>query len=150
MKQLLQHISELETSCSALEQMVEAVCAQPSESETVAQQQQDIEQLQTENEQLRTDNDMLVKEVKKMQAEIDRLQEEIIQAEQQAKLQAEQLAEQQAKQQVSLSVEPPSGDETINAQPESETTEKQPAGKPKRRSKKEKTDPNQLQLPFDF
>ncbi len=146
MKQLLQHISELETSCSALEQMVEAVCAQPSESETVAQQQQDIEQLQTENEQLRTDNDMLVKEVKKMQAEIDRLQEEIIQAEQQAKLQAEQLAEQQ----VSLSVEPPSGDETINAQSESETTEKQPAGKPKRRSKKEKTDPNQLQLPFDF
>ena len=110
MKQLLQHISELETSCSALEQMVEAVCAQPSESETVAQQQQDIEQLQTENEQLRTDNE----------------------------------------QQVSLSVEPPSGDETINAQSESETTEKQPAGKPKRRSKKEKTDPNQLQLPFDF
>jgi predicted RNase H-like nuclease (RuvC/YqgF family) len=146
MKQLLQHISELETSCSALEQMVEAVCAQPSESETVAQQQQDIEQLQTENEQLRTDNDMLVKEVKKMQAEIDRLQAEKLQAEQQAKLQAEQLAEQQ----VSLSVEPPSGDETINAQSESETTEKQPASKPKRRSKKEKTDPNQLQLPFDF
>ena len=146
MKQLLQHISELETSCSALEQMVEAVCAQPSESETVAQQQQDIEQLQTENEQLRTDNDMLVKEVKKMQAEIDRLQAEKLQAEQQAKLQAEQLAEQQ----VSLSVEPPSGDETINAQSESEATEKQPASKPKRRSKKEKTDPNQLQLPFDF
>ena len=146
MKQLLQHISELETSCSALEQMVEAVCAQPSESETVAQQQQDIEQLQTENEQLRTDNDMLVKEVKKMQAEIDRLQAEKLQAEQQAKLQAEQLAEQQ----VSLSVEPPSGVETINAQSESETTEKQPASKPKRRSKKEKTDPNQLQLPFDF
>ena len=146
MKQLLQHISELETSCSALEQMVEAVCAQPSESETVAQQQQDIEQLQTENEQLRTDNDMLVKEVKKMQAEIDRLQAEKLQAEQQAKLQAEQLAEQQ----VSLSVEPPSGDETINVQSESETTEKQPASKPKRRSKKEKTDPNQLQLPFDF
>ena len=146
MKQLLQHISELETSCSALEQMVEAVCAQPSESETVAQQQQDIEQLQTENEQLRTDNDMLVKEVKKMQAEIDRLQAEKLQAEQQAKLQAEQLAEQQ----VSLSVEPPSGDETINAQSESEATEKQPTSKPKRRSKKEKTDPNQLQLPFDF
>lgn len=146
MKQLLQHISELETSCSALEQMVEAVCAQPSESETVAQQQQDIEQLQTENEQLRTDNDMLVKEVKKMQAEIDRLQAEKLQAEQQAKLQAEQLAEQQ----VSLSAEPPSGDETINAQSESEATEKQPASKPKRRSKKEKTDPNQLQLPFDF
>ena len=146
MKQLLQHISELETSCSALEQMVEAVCAQPSESETVAQQQQDIEQLQTENEQLRTDNDMLVKEVKKMQAEIDRLQAEKLQAEQQAKVQAEQLAEQQ----VSLSVEPPSGDETINAQPESEATEKQPTSKPKRRSKKEKTDPNQLQLPFDF
>lgn len=146
MKQLLQHISELETSCSALEQMVEAVCAQPSESETVAQQQQDIEQLQTENEQLRTDNDMLVKEVKKMQAEIDRLQAEKLQAEQLAKLQAEQLAEQQ----VSLSVEPPSGDETIIAQSESETTEKQPASKPKRRSKKEKTDPNQLQLPFDF
>ena len=146
MKQLLQHISELETSCSALEQMVEAVCAQPSESETVAQQQQDIEQLQTENEQLRTDNDMLVKEVKKMQAEIDRLQAEKLQAEQQAKLQAKQLAEQQ----VSLSVEPPSGDETINAQSESEATEKQPASNPKRRSKKEKTDPNQLQLPFDF
>ena len=134
MEQLLQHISELETSCSALEQMVEAVCAQPSESETVAQQQLDIEQLQTENEQLRTDNDMLVREIKKMQAEIDRLQAEKLQAEQQ----------------VSLSVEPPSDDKTINAQPESETTEKQAASKPKRRPKKEKTDPNQLQLPFDF
>ena len=135
MEQLLQHIGELETSCSALEQMVEAVCAQPTESETIAQQQHDIELLQTENEQLRTDNDMLVKEIKKMQAEIDCLKTE----------------KQQAEQQVPSSDEQPSSNETVNKQPEKgETIEKQPASKPKRRTKKEKGDPNQLQLPFDF
>ena len=68
MEQLLQHISQLESSCSSLEQLITSSCA------GTERLQEEKESLQTENEQLQADNNMLVREIKKMQTEIDRLQ----------------------------------------------------------------------------
>lgn len=153
MELLLQHISQLETSCSELEQLAASSC---DETERL---QLEKEQLQTDNEQLQADNNMLIKEIKKMQAEIDRLQaeNEQLQAENgqlqaengqlQNRLKSEEQVEEQPTGQESIGLEQPS-DSTVES-PDSE----EPSSNQKRRrstKKKKKTDPNQMQIPFDF
>ena len=146
MELLLQHISQLETSCSELEQLAASSCA---ETERL---QLEKEQLQTDNEQLQADNNMLIKEIKKMQAEIDRLQTENgqLQAENgqlQNRLKSEEQVEEQPTGQESIGLEQPS-DSTV----ESPDSEELSSNQKRRRStkKKKKTDPNQMQIPFDF
>ena len=146
MELLLQHISQLETSCSELEQLAASSCA---ETERL---QLEKEQLLTDNEQLQADNNMLIKEIKKMQAEIDRLQTENgqLQAENgqlQNRLKSEEQVEEQPTGKDSIGLEQPS-DSTVES-PDSE----EPSSNQKRRrstKKKKKTDPNQMQIPFDF
>ena len=163
MEQLLQHISQLESSCSSLEQLITSSCA------GTERLQEEKESLQTENEQLQADNNMLVREIKKMQTEIDRLQtlqseydqlqaeKDQLQAEKD-QLQAEkdqletklksvvQAAEQQNAQ------DSEGGEQPADFKAETSASEGQSSNHKQRRNtkKKKETDPNQMQIPFDF